>query len=180
MGCKSGGVFVWSSDLPPEENSPAAYAISAGDSLSVRVYGQDGMSTHAKVRGDGKISVPFLGDVLVAGKQPAVAAKEIESSLKSFITTPNVTVSVDEFQPITVSVIGEVTHPGSIAIDRDTTLLQVLANSGGLTENASRDDIYVLRRTPVPRRIRFTYELLTRSPPSSAFRLRAGDVVVVE
>jgi polysaccharide export outer membrane protein len=166
--------------LPVEETAPAAYAIGVGDSVSVRVYGQDGMSTHAKVRSDGKISVPFLGDVLVAGKQPAVAAKEMEVSLKSFITTPNVTVSVDEFQAITVSVIGEISHPGTITIDRDTTLLQVLASAGGLTESASRDDIYVLRSAPVARRIRFTYKLLTQSPPSSAFRLRAGDIVVVE
>jgi polysaccharide export outer membrane protein len=180
-GCGGGsGTYIWSNQLPPEEVGTSAYVIGTGDVVSVRVYGQEGMSTHGKVRSDGKISVPFLGDVLVAGKQPAQAAKEIESSLKSFITTPNVTVSVDEFQPITVSVIGQVGHPGTIAIDRNTSLLQVLANAGGLTENASRDDIYVLRGAPVPRRIRFTYDLLTQSPPVSEFRLRAGDIVVVE
>ena len=159
---------------------PSEYVIAAGDVVSVRVYGQDGMSTHGKVRSDGKVSVPFLGDVAVLGKQPAAVAKEMEVGLKNFITTPNVTVSVDEFQPITVSIIGEVSHPGTIAIDRSTSLLQALANAGGLTENANRDDIFVLRSAPVPRRIRFTYELLTRSAPTSPFRLRAGDVVVVE
>jgi polysaccharide export outer membrane protein len=180
-GCGgSAGTYVWSTQLPPDERGPNEYVIAAGDVLSVRVYGQEGMSTHAKVRSDGKISVPFIGDVGVLGKQPGVVAKEMEGSLKSFITTPNVTVSVDEFQPITVSIIGEVAHPGTIAIDRSTSLLQALANAGGLTENASRDDIYVLRSAPVPRRIRFTYELLTRNPPTSTFRLRAGDVVVVE
>jgi polysaccharide export outer membrane protein len=138
------------------------------------------MSTKAKVRSDGKISVPFLGDVEVRGKPPAVVAKEMEAGLKNFINSPNVTVSVDEFQPTTVYVIGEVTHPGTIAVERNAGVLEALATAGGLTENASRDDIFVLREQPVPRRIRFTYELLTHNPPSSTFRLRPGDVVVVE
>jgi polysaccharide export outer membrane protein len=181
-GCGSGpGTFVWPSQLPANEAAgDSAYFIGPGDVVSVKVYGQDGMSTHGKVRSDGKISVPFLGDVNVAGKTPATLAKEMETGLKSYVTTPNVTVSVDEFQPITVSVIGEVAHPGTVAIDRNTGLLQVLANAGGLTENANRDGIYLLRGAPVPRRIRFTYELLTRDLSLAAFRLHAGDIVVVE
>ena len=180
-GCGPGpGAYVWPMQLPTDEVGPADYMIGTGDVISVRVYGQDGMSTHGKVRSDGKISVPFLGDVAVAGKNPAALAKEMETGLKSYVTTPNVTISVDEFQPITVSVIGEIAHPGTIVIDRNTGLLQVLANAGGLTENASRDAIFVLRTRPIPRRIRFTYELLTRNLAISAFRLHAGDVVVVE
>jgi polysaccharide export outer membrane protein len=179
-GCAGSGAYVWAGQLPPEEAGPTDYLIGTGDVLSVHVYGQEAVSTHAKVRSDGKISVPFLGDVVVAGKAPAAVAREMENGLKSFINSPNVTVTVDESAPVTVSVIGEVGHPGTIPIDRDTSLLQVLASAGGLTENAGRDDIYVLRESPVPRRIRFTYDLLTRTPPTSRFRLRRGDVVVVE
>ena len=135
--------------LPPDDVGASEYRIASGDVVSVRVYGQDGMSTHAKVRSDGRIAVPFLGDVAVAGKTPGALAKEVEGGLKSYVTTPNVTVSVDEFQPITVSVIGEVAHPGTVAIDRNTGILQVLANAGGLTENADREHIFVLRK---PRR----------------------------
>jgi polysaccharide export outer membrane protein len=179
-GCGGAGSFVWANQLPPDEVRPTDYVIAAGDVVSVRVFGQEAMSVHAKVRSDGKISVPFLGDVLVAGKPPAIAAQEMEAGLKNFINSPNVTVTVEEFQPVTVTVIGEVGHPGTVPIDGNTSLLQVLASAGGLTENASRDDIFVLREKPVARRIRFTYESLTRAPPQSTFRLRPGDVVVVE
>jgi polysaccharide export outer membrane protein len=179
-GCGSSGAFIWATQLPPDEVRTTNYAIAPGDVISVHVYGQEAMSTRGKVRIDGKMSVPFVGDVVVTGKAPAVVARELENSLKSFINSPNVTVSVDESPAITVSVIGEVGHPGTVTIDGDTDLLQVLANAGGLTENAGRDDIYVLRESPVPRRIRFTYDLLTRNPPTSRFRLRRGDVVVVE
>jgi polysaccharide export outer membrane protein len=124
--------------------------------------------------------MPFLGDVDVHAKAPAVVAKEIEAGLKNFINAPNVTVTVEEFQPTSISVLGEVGHPGTIVIDRDAGVLQALASAGGLTENANRDGIYILRESPVPRRIRFTYESLTRTPPTGAFRLRSGDVIVVE
>lgn len=180
VGCGGAGAFVWPSQLPPEEVGAHDYIIEAGDALSVHVYGQEGMSTKAKVRSDGKISVPFLGDVMVVGKNPAALAREMEAGLKSYVTNPNVTVTVDEFAPITVAVIGEVGHSGTVAIDRNTSLLQVLANAGGLTENANRDDIFVLRSSPIPRRIRFTYDLLTRDLSMAGFRLHPGDVVVVE
>ena len=178
--CGSSGSFVWASQLRPDEVGAGDYAIVAGDVVSVRVFGQDAMSNRAKVRSDGKISMPFLGDVLVLGKTPAAVAREMEAGLKNFINSPNVTVTVDEFQATTVAVLGEVAHPGTISVERNGGVLQAIANAGGLTETASRDDIYVLRESPVPRRIRFTYELLTKNPPTSTFRLRPGDVVVVE
>ena len=77
-GCRGAGSFVWASQLPPEEVGSTDYVIAAGDVVSVRVFGQEAMSTHAKVRSDGKISVPFLGDVVVVGKPPALAAREME------------------------------------------------------------------------------------------------------
>jgi polysaccharide biosynthesis/export protein len=180
LGCGGAGPYVWARDLKPEEVGTADYVIVKGDLLSVKVFNQDPMSTHAKVRSDGKISMPFLGDVTVVGKSPAIVAREMEAGLKSFINSPNVTVIVDEFQPTTVTVIGEVGKPGTVSIERNAGVLQALAGAGGLTEFAGRDDIYVLREAPAPRRIRFTYDSLVEFPPAQTFRLRPGDIVVVE
>ena len=180
LGCGSTGPYVWARDLKPDEVGSADYAIAVGDVLSVKVFNQEPMSTHAKVRSDGKISMPFLGDVIVVGKPPAVAAREMEVGLKSFINSPNVTVVVEEFAPTTVTVMGEVGKPGTVAIERNSGVLQALAGAGGLTENASRDDIYLLRESPVPRRVRFTYDSLVLYPPAQTFRLRPGDIIVGE
>jgi polysaccharide export outer membrane protein len=140
---------------------------------------QEAISTKERVRSDGKVSIPFVGDVVARGKTPAVVAKEVEMALRSFINAPSVTVTVEEFQPITVSVVGEVTKAATVPLDRDAGVLQAIANAGGLTENANRDAIFVLRELPTPQRIRFTYDLLTQNP-GLRFRLRTGDVVVVE
>lgn len=160
------------------------YVISPGDVLQVRVFQQEAMSARVKVRGDGKVSLPMLNDVLAAGKSPSVLASELQVRLKDFINTPVVTVSLEESRPITVSVLGEVVRPGVVTLDPGAGVLQALAASGGLTDFAHRDGLFVLRKIagqPAPRRLRFTFEVLARGEgPAARFTLLPGDVVVAE
>lgn len=160
------------------------YVISPGDVLQVRVFQQEAMSARVKVRGDGKVSLPMLNDVLVAGKSPSVLASELQVKLKDFINTPVVTVSLEEMRPVTVSVLGEVVRPGVVTLEAGSGVLQALAASGGLTDFAHRDGLFVLRKIPgqpAPRRLRFTFEVLARGEgPAARFTLLPGDVVVAE
>ena len=184
--CGPKGDYVWVDKLPASQLSgpnPAEYAIEPGDMLNVRVYNQEAMSTRARVRPDGKIFIPLVGDVTVAGRRPAELARELESRMKSFIVAPSVTVTAEEVQPVRVSVIGEVTRPGALDLESGAGVLRALAMSGGLTEFADEDSIFVLRMAPNRslQRIRFTYGDLTRGGGQGpAFTLRSGDVVVVE
>lgn len=160
------------------------YVISPGDVLQVRVFQQEAMSARVKVRGDGKVSLPMLNDVLAAGKSPSVLAAELQMKLKDFINTPVVTVSLEEMRPVTVSVLGEVVRPGVVTLEAGSGVLQALAASGGLTDFAHRDGLFVLRKIagqPAPRRLRFTFEVLARGEgPAARFTLLPGDVVVAE
>jgi polysaccharide export outer membrane protein len=66
-------------------------------------------------------------------------------------------------------------------LEAGTGLLQALAAAGGLTELAHRDRIFVLRQGNSTTRIRFTFEAVSHAEGrSAAFRLRDGDVIVVE
>ena len=165
-------------------SSDSGYLISSGDVLQVRVFQQEAMSARVKVRGDGKVSLPMLNDVLVAGKSPTVLATELQMKLKDFINTPVVTVSLEESRPVTVSVLGEVVRPGVVTLEAGCGVLQALAASGGLTDFAHRDGLFVLRKIagqPAPRRLRFTFEVLARGEgPAARFTLLPGDVVVAE
>jgi polysaccharide export outer membrane protein len=171
--------YVWIDDAPAPR-AAEEYVIAPGDVLGVRVFNQENMSARARVRSDGKIALPFLGDVEVRGKTPAFASKELATRFKDYVVSPVVTVSVEETQPTAVSVLGEVAHPGTYTLDPSAGVLQALAAAGGFTEYASRDGIYVVRRGSGPR-IRFTFSSLNQGEGRApAFRLRAGDVVVVE
>ena len=182
--CSSSGQYVWVTELPADYVTRApdqGYVIRDGDTLSIRVFNQEALSTRAKVRTDGRIALPALGDIDVRGKRPAVLKAELEARLKDYVNAPSVTVTVEEVTPIVVSVLGEVTKAGSYPLDPRATLAQVLASAGGITEFASRDSIYVVRAGPPAMRVRFTYEDVSRgAPASSGFILRDGDLVVVE
>jgi polysaccharide export outer membrane protein len=185
LGCHSGGgKFVWVDDMPNSalgNTGDAAYVIATGDVISVRVYNQDGISTRGKVRADGKISVPLVGEVEARGKKPAELAKLLEVRLKEFIVAPAVTVTVEEAQATQVSVLGEVVRPAIVTLDAHAGVLEALAAGGGLTDFANRDRIYVYRRGTPAVRIRFTWETLSRGEgKGAAFVLKQGDVVVVE
>ncbi len=184
-GCAGAGNFVWVNDLPAAATAGAGaeaeYLIREGDVVSIRVLGQEPFSTKARVRSDGRVAFPAIGDVEVRGKRPTAVKGEIEARLKDYVVAANVTVTVEEFQPITVSVLGEVSRPGSYPLDVRATLAQVLATAGGLNEFASRDSIFVVRGGPQPLRVRFTYEDVSRGDARTAsFPLRHGDLVVIE
>jgi polysaccharide export outer membrane protein len=184
--CKHTGDFVWVDDLPKaSQSAEKEYVIQPGDTLSVRVWNQDGMSAKPRVRPDGKISLPFLNDVEAAGITPNVLARRLQARLKDFIVNPVVTISLEEPKPIQISVLGEVGHPGVLHLEAGAGLIQALATAGGLNEFASREGIYVIRQTSSeagpPLRIRFTYEALVQVRGAAAtFRLQTGDVIVVE
>lgn len=186
LGCRAAsGPFVWSDAYRPPAPAAGGYVIAPGDALSVRVWNQEGMSGKARVRADGMISLPFVHDVKAAGLDPAALAQALQKKLKEYIVNPEVTVSLEEEATFEVSVLGEVAHGGVFKMERDPLLVKVLANAGGLNELARRDGIYVIRYADDPGkppiRIRFTYASLTQAKgPAALFRLRAGDVVVVE
>jgi polysaccharide export outer membrane protein len=182
IACSDVGKYVWVENYATPAGSDAAYVIGSGDVLSVRVFNQDNMSARTRVRSDGKVSLPFLNDVDVAGHTPAAVAEQLQRRLKEFINNPVVTVSVEESKILQVSILGEVTKPGVYPLPTlGAGVLHALASAGGMTQYAHRDRIFVLRRASPLVRIRFSYEALSHGDgPAARFELREGDVVVVE
>jgi len=183
FGCASAGNFVWYHELPRSEwGSPGGeYVISVGDTVTVSVYDQANLTTKGKIRSDGRIAVPFAGEVAMAGRRPSEVARELEGKLKEFIVSPRVTINIDESKPMTVSFVGEVSHQGTVPLEPATGLLQALAQAGGPGQFSNKSRIFVLRQFPQFRRIRFTYAALIRNEAGAAtFPLRNGDVIVLE
>jgi len=160
---------------------PMEYVIGIGDMLSIQVWDQPQISGRMRVRSDGRITLPLINDVTAVGKTPGKLATDIEAGLKSVVLVPKVTVVVEESRPLTISVFGEVAHPGTQPLDGNTGVAQALAAAGGLTVFAHKDRIYVVRTVPKPVRIQFNYDTVMRQiGPGAAFRLKPGDVLVVE
>jgi polysaccharide export outer membrane protein len=167
-----------------EPNLEAEYVIKVGDMLNVRVFQQDNMSARTRVRNDGRISLPFLNDVVAAGFTPQVLASQLQTRLKDFLSNPVVTVSLEEVRQLSVPVLGEVARPGNYPLEQGAGVLQALASAGGFTAYA-RKDVYVVRQSGKPKeqptRLRFDWDALFKAEGKGAlFALRPGDVVLVE
>jgi polysaccharide biosynthesis/export protein len=149
------GKNVASLNVPNPGSSPAAVSSTAdprliqlgpGDSLAVHVYGQPDMDGNVYVGDDGVITLPLLGKVKVAHLSPIEAAQNIEQQLKSrnLLVNPHVTLTVLQSHSQLVSVLGEVHTPGRYTINPNTSVIEVLAEAGGETENGA-NFVYVLR-----------------------------------
>jgi len=179
--CGTPDKFVWVQNLPPAvADHSGPYRIDSGDLLDVRVYGEDRVSGKNRVRLDGGITLALIGDVQARGKTPLELSRELEQRFKSFLNAPSVTIGVEETHPVSVTVLGEVAHPGVFTLPTNSGVAQALASAGGLTDLASKDEIYVVRRT-LAARVRFTYRALTTNDQSAAnFTLQNDDVITVE
>ena len=120
---------------------------------------QDPITTRARVRSDGRIELPILGEVEARGRALALRA-ELEARYKDYFKAPSLILNLEEVQPTNIAVLGEVTRPGGVTVDSTTTIVQALALAGGVTEFATLDRVFVLRGGPTPLRIRFTYEAI--------------------
>lgn len=178
--CAGTGPYVWVDSLPPQAASGNDVIIVDGDVLNVRVFNQDPLSTKERVRADGRISIPVVGEVVARGKRPAQLAAEIQERLKDIVKVPSVIVTLEQTEGMRVSVVGEVRNSGIFQLEPGANVLHALAAAGGLNDYADGDKVFVVRRS-LPQRVRFRYtDLRSADPKSVQFTLQAGDVVVVE
>jgi polysaccharide export outer membrane protein len=180
-GCGETGPYVWANEVnaPTITANESDFRLRDTDTVYVHVFNQDNLSTHERIRPDGKISVPTVGEVMARGRRPSELAKELEVKLKNMVVAPSVAVSVDQTAQILVSVLGEVKNAGTFTIDGNSGLLVALADAGGLNDFASSDRIFLVRKG-LDRRIRFRLADLEADKKSATFALQPGDVIVVE
>src|SRR3954454_9725941 len=131
------------------ESQPAgssAQRIGAGDVLQIAVWKEPDASVPAvTVRADGKISVPLIKEVEVAGLTPAEAEQMLAEKLSRYIHEANVTVIVTQVHSRKVYLVGGVKTVAPIDLKGDITVLQAITQAGGITDYAKRRQIYVLR-----------------------------------
>src|SRR5437867_9228432 len=99
------------------------YTIGPEDVLDITVWNNTGISRTVPVRPDGKISLPLLDDVQVAGLSPRQLKDVLTKKLAKYIASPEVSVIVREVHSFRVAVIGEVKTPGRSELrSRDAVL----------------------------------------------------------
>lgn len=144
--------------------APEDYRIGIDDILQITVWKEPEASVPTiTVRPDGKISLPFVKEVVAAGRTPLELEADLTAKLKPFLRGAEVTVLVREINSKKVYMIGAVGKPGAVKWNSSLTVLQALAEGGGVTEYAKKKKIYILRKAGGRQmRLTFNYEAVIK------------------
>jgi len=135
------------SPLPPLPNPPGphtAVRLSPGDVIKLSFAEESDLDQTQKIRRDGKVSLPFLGEVTAAGKRVIDFQRELVRRYEDDLENPDVLVTLEN-GPATVIISGFATYPGKITFERPTTVYQAIMQSGGVSDYGSLSNIHLTR-----------------------------------
>ncbi len=161
---------------------PSGYIIGPGDILEINVRKEPDVSIPSVVvRPDGIISVPLIKDINATGLTPQELESQLTDKLSKLIREPDVTVVVKEIHSSKVYVIGAVKKEGAITLLGPMSVLQAVAEAGGLTDYAKRNKIFIMRDDHGRSvRLPFEYDAVIRGlRPEQNVMLRPGDSLIV-
>ncbi len=156
-----------------------AYKVGPRDVLEITVFKVPDLSKTVQVSEAGTLNYPLVGEIVAGNK----TAREIEQELTKILGTkylqnPAVTVFVKEHNSQRVTVEGNVGKPGVIPMAGGMTLIQAIAQAGGLGVTAEKTAIVF--RMVGGRRLPAKYDISDiRAGNAEDPRLESGDVVVV-
>lgn len=155
------------------------YQIGIGDVLSISVWKEPQLTRTVTVRPDGKVTLPLIPDVTVAGLTAEDAQTIIHDQLTPYFKHPQVSVTVAEVHSKLVYVTGEVQRPGAYNLLSPTTVVQLIARAGGVTDFAKTKKVYVLHASSGIR-VPVNYKaVLQGRRVEDNILLATGDTVVV-
>jgi polysaccharide export outer membrane protein len=161
----------------PQDDHP--FILGAEDQITVLVYGSAEFSGAHMIRPDGKITMPFLGDVTAAGLSPIELGNVVKERLKKYLVEPDVSVSVNAVNSKRFYIQGEVNKTGAFPLLVPTKVLEALVNAGGFRDFANQKKIVVMRMTG--ERLSFNYkEVIKGKKMEQNIYLKPGDIIIVK
>ena len=122
-----------------ERDITAGYVLGADDVVEVSVLGQPEFATRARVKANGTIQLPFIGEQKIAGETALTLAPKIAETLRAggYYAKPVVNIEIASFASRYVVLLGAIAQPGLQPVDRDYRLSEIIARSGGLRETGA-------------------------------------------
>lgn len=177
------------SDIPVSKKN-FIYRLSLGDRIRVAVFQEDDLSAIPRINAQGMVTLPLIGDVRVSGLTVSEAQSHIERAFRDgrFLRSPQVNITVEEYAPREVSILGQVRNPGKYALPVESTLtvVELVTRAGGFTDIGKGTEVRVTRIGPDGQETNFTVDVesVIRGRGKSrvednSMLLEAGDIVYV-
>lgn len=170
-------------------DQPNTRIIAPGDTLTVTIWsteenglligpGQRSVTmSDLRVAPSGRVFLPYIGEVRVSGMSPERARSIVEEKYLVVSPTVQIQLSLMEGRARSVSIVRGVTAPGSYTLaDNDVSILQILADAGGLLEGLSNPQVRLQRNGEL---YGVSAERLLNTPRLNT-TLQGGDTIFVE
>jgi polysaccharide export outer membrane protein len=172
--------YAYGKEYDPRKHE---YVIGVTDVISIQVYKSPDLSLGgAVVRPDGVVTVPLVGDVVVAGKPPSQVRDELKTRFSEFVKDATVNVTVTGFNSYRFIVSGAVNKSGSFTQKFFITVSEAMAMAGGPNKFAG-DQIIIYRpdKDGHIREIPVSFKtVMSGKRPDMDIAIVSGDSVVMQ
>ena len=169
---------------PPSDKSPidipvsGDYILGPGDELMVEYWGNSSQRMQLSVDREGRVVLPEVGAVVVAGRTLSEAQQSIQRLLTRQLRGITVDVSMGKLRTIRVYVVGDVKNPGAYDVSALSSCLSALIAAGGPTETGSYRIVRHYRGRKLVEEVDL-YDLMLKGIGSAEVHIDSGDSILV-
>lgn len=163
--------------------TPEDYVLGPGDEVIIDIWGVSEANITQKISPEGRIIIPQVGQINLAGLTIKQATGKLKSSLSKIYSTlrtggSSMSVTLGDLRSIQVNVLGEVKVPGTFRLSSFTTLFNAIYRAGGVTTVGSLRNIRLVRGG-VDYAVVDVYDYLFNGKLDLNVPLKEGDVIIV-
>ncbi len=168
--------------LPPLPNPPGpktTVRLSPGDTIKVSYSDESVSDQTQKIRRDGKVSLPLIGEVTASGKRIIDFQNQLVSLYEDQLENSGLVVTL-ESGAVGVTVSGFANKPGKFSFDRPTTVFQAIMEAGGVSDYGSLRNIHLTRIISGEQRTEtINLRPAIRGEPTKPKYVQDGDVIYI-
>lgn len=154
------------------------YVLGPGDGISIDLWGGVSRKFYRVVDREGRVSLPEVGPVLVAGKSLGDVQQTVQKNLRTQFRDISADVSLSRLRTVRVYIVGDVLRPGAYDVSSLSTPLNALFAAGGPTGRGSLRILKHYRGNTLVEEVD-VYDLLLHGVKGTMQRLENGDTVLV-
>jgi protein involved in polysaccharide export with SLBB domain len=164
-------------EIDEQISVPADYHISPGDEVNVLIWGRINEEFHLTVDRNGRINIPRIGPVSVAGLPFNTMKNNIIKRIEN-IEGVQATISMGTLNNIRIFIVGEVNYPGQYTLSALTNAINAIFAAKGFSKHGSMRNVTLKRNGRTIKKFDF-YEFLLSGNNFGRTRLKSGDVIFV-
>lgn len=161
------------------------YTLRSGDQLSIIVAQDEAISTSPTanftpyvVRPDGKVAIPYVGEIYANGMTVAQFTDTVKAGLSKYIVDPDVAVNIVKWGSIRVYVFGEVRKPGAYELTKGHTVMDAIGAAEGFTWDTAKKKIFLIHQDDTNKAIPVHLNnMLKTGNMKENYTLKEGDIL---